>query len=177
MLDGSLRLHPTADVAVITAPSFDAAGFGYNFFSISEIATNDFLHNLVLPMDVASFIGYPGRKGNPWWDELWQMSIARSVNIASVPAIPFSNTEIRTSDVSLVSGLSFSGSSGSPIMSHEKGIRVGNGLIGGTYAEPKLIGIMSGHWWGQESSAGMFFHSGLSYFTRSTAILELLNAK
>jgi hypothetical protein len=31
-------------------------------------------------------------------------------------------------------------------------------------------------WWDEEPTEGMFYHSGLSYFTRATAIKELLNA-
>ena len=69
----------------------------------------------------------------------------------------------------LFRSLSFSGSSGSPVISHEKGIP---GISG--YVEPKILGIMSGHWWDEEPESGMFFHSGLSYFTRVTSIRELV---
>jgi hypothetical protein len=44
-----------------------------------------------------------------------------------------------------------------------------------SYVKPKVLGIMSGHWWDEEPPEGMFYHSGLSYFTRSTAILELID--
>lgn len=172
----ALRIHPTADVAILLNPSIVASGFGFNWFSVPEIATAEYLSNSVAAMDIASFIGYPGLSGKPWWDEQWQVAVARVVNIASWPAIPFTNTGIKTSDVTLVSGLSFSGSSGSPIILHQKGIKVGGGLTGGAYVEPKVIGIMSGHWWGHESPDDIFFHSGLSYFTRAPAITELLNA-
>lgn len=170
----SLRIHATADVAVIPNPAFNAPGFGYNWFSMEELATTEFLTNSVSAMDIASFIGYPGLSGKAWWDEQWQLPIARVTNIASWPAIPFTNNGIKTSDVTLVSGLSFSGSSGSPIIVHEKGIKVGPGLSGARHVEPKVIGIMSGHWWGNESPEDIFFHSGLSYFTRSSSITELL---
>ena len=74
----------------------------------------------------------------------------------------------------LVSGLSFSGSSGSAVISHEKGIRLGVGLSGSNYVEPKLVGIMSGHWWNDEKQDA-FQHSGLSYLTSSIAIIDLFN--
>jgi hypothetical protein len=174
-IERSLRIHPTADVAALFNPSIDVSGFGFNWFSVQELATQEFLSSSVSAMDIASFLGYPGLSGKHWWDEQWQLAVARVVNIASWPAIPFTNAGIKTSDVTLVSGLSFSGSSGSPIILHEKGIRVGKGLTGPTYIEPKVIGIMSGHWWGQESPDDIFFHSGLSYFTRSPRILDLLH--
>jgi hypothetical protein len=171
-----VRLHAAADVAALLNPTFDAEGFGFNWFSLPDIADQNYLANSASAMDIASFIGFPGLNGNQWWDEQWQTPIARVSNIASWPASPFINAGIKTGNVCLVSGLSFSGSSGSPIVLHEKGIRVGGGLTGGNYIAPKVIGIMSGHWWGTESPGDMFFHSGLSYFTRSTSILELLGA-
>ncbi len=171
-----LRMHTDADVAVLLNPKIDAPGYGFNWFAPSDLATPEFLSSSVSSMDIASFIGFPGRNGRPWWDEQWQVPVARVVNIASWPAIPFTNSGIKTDNVSLVSGLSFSGSSGSPVILHEKGVRVGAGLTGGNYVSPKILGIMSGHWWGQEPAGDMFFHSGLSYFTRAPAILEVLNA-
>lgn len=171
----ALRIHPTADVAILFNPSVKTPDFGFNWFSVHELASTEFLSNSVAAMDIASFIGYPGLSGKQWWDEQWQLAIARVANIASWPAIPFTNAGIKTSDVTLVSGLSFSGSSGSPIILHQKGIKTGEGLTGGSYVEPKVIGIMPGHWWGSESPDDIFFHSGLSYFTRASAILELLN--
>ena len=54
--------------------------------------------------------------------------------------------DINTTETCLVNDLSFEGSSGSPVLTYPKGIKTGNGLIGGNYIEPRLIGIMSGHW-------------------------------
>lgn len=177
-MDESLRCHPSSDVAVLKNPSLpsDYLVITHGSFSIGEIANSKFLEESVNPMDMASFIGFPGQDGNGWWDQRWELPISRTVNIASWPRIPFSNNNIPTSDVVLVSGLSFSGSSGSPVLSHEKGIKVGGGLTGGGYVIPKVLGIMSGHWWNEEPKDRMFFHSGLSYFTRATSILELLES-
>jgi hypothetical protein len=173
-LEKSVTCHPSADVAVITNPEIDSGNFGYNWFNKNEIADSAYLSKQVLPMDIASFIGFPGNTGRPWWDELWQIGIARVVNIASNPSIPFTNTGIRTANVTLVSGLSFSGSSGSPIILHQKGFKAAPPIEVSGYVQPKLIGIMSGHWWNEEEKSDLFFHSGLSYFTRSTSILELI---
>ena len=172
------KLHNEADVAVLKEPRFNNATseFLITAFGKDEIAELAFFSQGLQPMDIASFIGFPGLNGKQWWDERWQFPIARTVNIASYPSIPFTHSDIKTGDVSLVSGLSFSGSSGSPIISHQKGIQVGGGLQGGGFVPPKVIGIMSGHWWEDElNQRDAFNHSGLSYYTRSTSILELVD--
>jgi len=178
-LETCLRLHPSADVAVLNNPSLpsDNPLLGHSTFNLGELGTQQFLLESVHPMDVASFVGFPGKDGKAWWDKKWNLPISRTVQIASWPRIAFTNDSIPTTDVLLVSGLSFSGSSGSPVISHEKGIRLGPGLSGGSYVEPTILGIMSGHWWDEEPEEGMFFHSGLSYLTRVTSIRELLDAK
>jgi hypothetical protein len=177
-LETCVRLHPSADVAALKNPSLTqgTSQFSHSTFTRDELATPQLFVSSVSPMDVASFIGFPGKDGAQWWDQSWNLPISRTVHIASWPRIPFSNSSIPTPDVTLVSGLSFSGSSGSPVLLHRKGIRLGAGLTGGGNVEPKILGIMSGHWWDEEPSSGMFFHSGLSYFTRTTAICELLDA-
>ena len=165
--------HPTADVAIFDNPQFvDKQDVFTSFaFELSDIADQDFLEKRLQAMDVASFIGFPGKLGVAWYDEQWQLPVARTVNIASFPRIAFSNRNIPTADTMLVSGLSFSGSSGSPVVSHLKGGMPG--FIGPDYCPPKVIGIMSGHW--IEKEQDVFAHSGLSYLTRSTAILEMIS--
>ena len=175
MIDKSLAIHLTADVAVIQNPKFVSkpTGFEYTCFNHTDIADNSWLATNLHAMDIASFIGFPGKKGKPWYDEKWNLAIARSANIASLPYIGFTNSSIPTSDAMLVSGLSFSGSSGSAVISHQKGIQVGPGLSGSNYVPPKVVGIMSGHWW-DEDDPEPFRHSGLSYLTSSSAILSLM---
>lgn len=173
------KLNPSvaADVCILRTVSFvgEVGRFrSGRILSAEHLADAAFLVNHVALMDLASFIGFPGTSTSCWWDEVWNLGVSRTVNIASLPGISFSNKSVRTSDVVLVSGLSFSGSSGSVIILHEKGIKAGAGLTGSGHVPPKIIGIMSGHWWEPRSEPEMFRHSGLSYFTRSTAILELL---
>jgi hypothetical protein len=193
---GNIEKHESADVAVIKNPTFinNQREFTYGCFSLGDIAGELFFIDYLNVMGNASFIGFPGNKGRPWYDDSWNLAIARTVNIASHPAIPFSNKDIKTSDVMLVSGLSFSGSSGSPVLSHKQlGVAAVPELTGvhepsqwqgclnrtirainNNITYPKLIGIMSGHW-DEEADSDVFRHSGLSYLTRSTAILEMLN--
>ena len=148
-------------------------------FLFSELADKDYITRNVSMMDVASFVGFPGMKVG-WWDQEGNLPIARTVNIASYPKKSFSNPSIKTSDVILVSGLSFSGSSGSPILLHQKGIVINGShnieIKNDSYVPPKIIGIMSGHWWDENCEPVMFRHSGLSYFTKSSAIHDLICA-
>lgn len=127
--------------------------------------------------DNCHFIGFPDIKlDNP----MYTYPISRNCNLSSYPTIDYFDEHpkgVKTKDIVLVCGLSFGGSSGSAVFSYPKGINTdGTTLIGGNYVEPRLIGVMSGHW--NEKDAQNLFapnqHKGLSYFTRSTAILELI---
>lgn len=169
------RVHPTADCAILTEVR---GAIPRAFGAVTPLAQSMLADVAALSanariMDLVSFIGFPGQS-YPWWDEQANLPIARLASIASDPARSFVNAAIRTTDVALVSGLSFSGSSGSPVFLHEKGIRVTAPLSGGGHVPSQVIGIMSGHLRDKEPEAELLRHSGLSYFTRSTSILELV---
>ena len=148
-------------------------------FAFSELADENYLLNNTSMMDMASFIGFPGKGAYKWWDQEGNIPIARTGNIASYPKKSFCNESVKTDEVVLFSGLSFSGSSGSPVFLHEKGIKL-TGTPGqiivknDNYIPSKIIGIMSGHWWDNANEPEMFKHSGLSYFTKSTAIHKII---
>lgn len=160
------RLHPEADCAAVIDPDFaeQQQGFLPIITSYIRIATQFELENIVFVMDLASFVGFPGnKKGMPWWDTFWTLPIARLATLASPPSMPFTNPHInKLGNVGLVSGLSFNGSSGSPLLPHN--IPSQNTSM--------IIGIMSGHF--SETEPEIFRHSGLSYYTRSPAIREVL---
>lgn len=126
-------------------------------------------------MDLASFIGFAGTKDVKYWDQKWNMPIARLCIISSWPEIQFTHPKIQTANTALVSGLSFSGSSGSPLILHAKCIETGGESDSTSYVPPKVIGIMSGHWTVSSTTSEWLEHSGLSYYTRSTLILKLIN--
>lgn len=173
----TISCSPQADAAIIRAPIFTKSLGEYRAGEVlgkDDLADQSFFEQKVQIMDVASFIGFPGAGTSQWWDSVWNLGIARSVNIASLPSISFTHKDLRTSDVTLVSGLSFSGSSGSVVILHEKSIKPGAGLSNPAYVPPKILGIMSGHWPEPNTTPKMFSHSGLSYYTRSTSILSLL---
>ncbi|MBY0463097.1 MAG: serine protease [Alphaproteobacteria bacterium] len=180
-----LIAHPTADCAIFLQPQFKNPASDFSPFcmriGLAEgeklFAESDF-NGLSDLATQASFIGFP----MGWHDTAWNLPIVRPLAIASYPNISYtnSNSEIKTTDVHLVSGLSFKGSSGSPVIMHAKGIRINvEGVLtksGNSYTPCAVLGIMSGHIPGVQASE-MFNHSGLSYYTRSTSILELLKLK
>jgi len=141
---------------------------------IANIADEAFLCERARLMDLASFVSFASSGKTTWWDERWNTPIARLASLASLPSRPYYNNSIKTADVGLVSGLSFTGSSGSPLFLHAKGMR-NMSVANASYQEPKLIGLMSGHWeLADERAPEMFQHSGLSYYTRATAIRDVI---
>jgi hypothetical protein len=125
-------------------------------------------------------MGYPGNhNGQPWWDEELVLPIIREASISSYPGKSFFNKLLKGSHNILVSGLSFGGSSGSPIFNIGTQIAVGAGLVMQGGIEAKLIGVMAGHlpFVYNDHLPIMIKHSGLSYFVDSTAIIDLLNNK
>ena len=76
----------------------------------------------------------------------------------------YSNDAIKTGDALLLSGLSFSGSSGSPVVAHPERMRT-----------MRVLGVMSGHL--PEAADGRdrtLVHGGLSYMTRATSVRALI---
>ena len=174
------KLHDGADCAVAVTLDFAQVSSEFtpaHYLTPGDIATESWVARHTGLTQACSFVGFPGSDGKPWFDEHWKLPIARTATLASNPSIQFTNRQIQTKNVALVSGLSFSGSSGSPLIVHEVG-----DLIGALeypqstkYQPAKLIGIMSGHFWEPADEPPMFRrHSGLSYYTRASALCELV---
>lgn len=170
-----LRHSQDADVSVFIRPLLPdlPTRVGFHCINARELATQESLATSTSMADLVTFVGYPsGPDGKPWYDTKWNTPVGRLAGLASRSDVPFTNPQIQTADVTLVSGLSFRGSSGSPVLSHIKyAAGIGHEQ---RFAEPMVLGIMSGHWWDTEDEPGIFRHSGLSYFTRATAIRALL---
>lgn len=177
-IETALRMSSTSDCAVLVNPDFGVDLGEYQIlFKLphTDIADESFLKEKVQVMDFASFIGFPCDSGSKWYDTKFNFPIARLCTLSSIPEISFSNPAIKTNDVVLVTGFSFSGSSGSPVILHQKGIRVGESLEDPNFVPPKIIGIMSGHRNYTAPDDSMLIHSGISYFTRSSSIHDLIN--
>jgi hypothetical protein len=176
-----VHMSSEADCAILVDPVL--SGRDSDVFPSAQIikpkdlATHQaFAAGIVQPMEPAVFIGFPGAAGQHWWDDRWNMPVARQCVLASVPAIPFTNRDIRTKDTILVSGLSFAGASGSPVFLAPRGLAPGGDINDPDWRPALLIGLMSGHFWEPGVTPEMFRHSGLSYLTRSSSIWELLLA-
>ena len=118
-----VRHSTDADVSAFIKPVFPhlPSGLGFNCINARELATQDAIAATVSLADIVTFVGYPGgADGQPWWDTHWHTPVGRLAGLASRPDIPFTNPQIGTADVTLVSGLSFRGSSGSPVILHQK---------------------------------------------------------
>jgi hypothetical protein len=190
------KAHPASDVAILIQPGFKTKRKAelelyQDYFPYDELANQAFFIEKMAMLDPVAFIGFP----QTWYDTARKSPIARVAYLANNPMEPFSNPEIRTEDVLLVSGLSFGGSSGSPVILLPKGLdlRGGRGItVESSYIPGKLIGIMSGHCrdilldpripseddrFSSAPKTLLAPYSGLSYFTRSTSILDLLETE
>ncbi|HEY4283633.1 MAG TPA: hypothetical protein VGM62_11275 [Chthoniobacterales bacterium] len=176
-------LH-NADCAIII-PDFEQPINGFEPlvpFEQSDLADRAYFQEKLLPAHECYFIGFAGRPGDAlagtkgifWWDTKWNLPIARPAFIASIPFMPFRNEGISLEDAMLVSGMSFEGASGSPLISNQIGLKMSPPLHCESYSPQKIIGIIAGHWWADRDSIDIFKHSGLSHFTPSTAILHLI---
>lgn len=173
-------LHPTADVALISDIQLCVYGGSkpiINPMTEDSLAGNEFFSKELGIADSCVFIGYPSNNlASPWWDTSLQLPIVRLANISSYPQKDFVNADIKSTHARLVTGLSFSGSSGSPIINLGTQFRTKDGYVSLPGAIiPKIIGIMAGHWWDDKSQIPeMLRHTGLSYFVSSIAISELV---
>ena len=173
-----LVISKTSDCAVLIDPNLhehDPTKFIItDITKFKDLATSqEFESYNIKVMESAVFIGYPGAQGKYWSDESFGLPIARQCSIASWPGISFTHQDIPTTDTMLVSGLSFSGSSGSPVFALSRGIRPGGDISDPTWRPARLIGVMSGHFLESEGIPAMFAHTGLSYLTRSTSVIKL----
>ena len=137
-------------------------------------------------LGVYDHVAVPGF--HPGYDPTTNRPIFRGGNISSDPRYGHS---LRIKDNSSVEGFedkyyknlvlyetfAYPGSSGSPVFALQKGIKPGEGLSFPAYRPAKLIGIQSMMRYVnpvKEGEAGV--HSGLSYFFKSSAILEILDS-
>lgn len=124
-----------------------------------------------MELNVCDFVAFPGYP--PWYDKKNNLPILRTGTIASDPRYSYSWTGTEEGDCVGYEAFSYGGSSGSPVFAVRKGIKIGNGLSGGNFRELMLVGINAGHLDTQGSDKQ---HSGISYFYKSSIILELLDA-
>jgi len=148
----------TADVVLLSMAELQVpSDQNYQLTGIHESSMSNYSRKPEL-FDQLFFVGFPGKNRI---NAAYDMPIVRSCSIASFPEIDYSDEDktIGRAKTCLVDGLSFGGSSGSPV------IREANGVL-------ELFGIMSGHF--LENKTWCDSHSGLSYFTTVEAILNIV---
>ena len=137
------------------------------FIDYDVIADEKRINEKLVVCDLVAFPGFPD-----WYDKKNNLPILRTGTIASDPRFDYSYSGSDDGGAIAYEAFSYGGSSGSPIFAVQKGIKVGEGLKGGDYREIMLIGINAGHLpiTGLRES-----HSGISYFYKSSIIIELIN--
>ena len=172
----------TEDVAILKSPT------SINSIPIIcpipfELVADDLWINEKL--SVCDSIAYPGFP--EFHDVHNNAPIFRMGTISSDPRAMYSGEiGVPQSRKIAFEGFSSSGSSGSPVYACQKGFPIGSGLEAppNFYREVKLIGINSGHFNTlvnvednnyEKINAFSVGHSGISYFFKSTIIIELIN--
>lgn len=152
------------DVAVFISPKCQALENMpdmklFYHFGLEDLADDDFFHSQLAPFDVVAFAGFPEEH-----DRLAERPLMRGGRIASDPKFDFSLNAKAAGRCVAYEAFSHGGASGSPVYALAKGFR---GLEGARTG--RLVGINAGH-----LNREMGQHTGLSYFYRSTVILEIL---
>lgn len=131
----------------------------------NELANDEWIRDCLSICDFVAFPGFP-----PWYDRLGNRPILRTGAIASDPRTGYSDEPRQKGRRVAFEAFSFGGSSGSPVFATQKGFRAGPGIQVSGFREGRLVGINAGHF-----NANLGAHSGVSYFVKSSAILDLIN--
>jgi hypothetical protein len=131
----------------------------------SFLATADDFQKKLTICDFVAFPGFP-----TWHDKRQNRPILRTGTISSDPRFDYSHSGVDDGACVAYEAFSFGGSSGSPIFAVQKGPKPGAGIEFPGFRELLCIGINAGHLRTDDKS-----HSGISYFYKSTAILEIID--
>lgn len=121
-------------------------------------------------MSVCDYIAYPGFPD--WYDRQNNTPIFRMGTIASDPRMNYSSIiGAPISSQIAYEGFSSGGASGSPVFAVQRGFKTGSGISAPKdfYREVKVIGINAGHF------SNQIGHSGISYFYKSSVILNIID--
>ena len=151
--DVAIFVKPLCKV-IENMPTFEL----FYHFGLADIADKNFFHSELFPFDVVAFAGFPQEH-----DQLAERPLIRGGRIASDPKFDFSIGGKAAGQCVAYEAFAYGGSSGSPLYAPARGFSNSpNARVG------RLIGINAGYL--QNGTQ----HIGLSYFYRSTIILEIL---
>ena len=131
------------------------------------LATNTDFESEFSVCDFVAFPGFP-----EWHDKQQQRPILRTGTISSDPRYDYYWQSRYMGECVAYEAFSYGGSSGSPVFAVQKGLKPGAGLSFPGFRDLKLIGINAGHLPGTNDT-----HSGISYMYKSSAILDIIDAK
>lgn len=170
-------LHPDARVLYHSDPENDVAlvetrflqeGFSSEefklhwHFGLEHLARPELFANDLHPFDLVCYTGFPDQH-----DKLGDRPIIRSGHIASDPKFNYTWDKEYRGECVAYEGFSMGGSSGSPVFAPSRGMQsIPNSRDG------YLVGVNAGHVKHSKGFAGG--HSGVSFFYKSTVILEII---
>ena len=130
-------------------------------FGLEHLANQEIFENLLHPYDDVAFTGFPDQ-----YDKLANRSILRSGKISSDPKFDYSWSGKFEGSCVAYEAFSSGGASGSPIFAPPRGLHTIPGSRNGY-----LVGVNAGHIPDHNRYGG---HSGISYFYKSTVILDII---
>ena len=165
--------HPNRfnDIACLKNPKCDLSVSKTSTISLpieyELLATNEEINTKLTVCDTIAYPGFP-----QWYDKKNGTPIFRMGTVASDPRVGYA-CRITDPDADRVAyeGFSSAGASGSPVFAIQRGFPTGTGIKApdGFYRKVMLVGINAGHF-----SDTQEHHSGISYFYKSSAILETI---
>lgn len=163
-----LQLHENAtvffhqdvenDIVIIRALVYSTENPSFHWYFGMEQLADEEIFTSINVFDLICYSGFPNTH-----DKLANRPILRSGHIASDPKFNYSWDNIYRGQCIAYEGFSSEGASGSPVFAVPKGLRnIPNSRQG------YLIGVNAGH------ISGQIGHSGISYFYKSTVIMEII---
>lgn len=172
---GQFIFHPNKynDIACLKNPKCDLLISNSSTISLpidyNMIATKEEIDTQLTVCDSIAYPGFP-----QWYDKKNSTPIFRMGTIASDPRVGYA-CEITDPDADRVAyeGFSSAGASGSPVFAIQRGFSTGKGIEtpDGFYRRVMLVGINAGHFSDTDDR-----HSGISFFYKSSSILEIIEA-
>ena len=162
--------NPNNDIACLKNPQYIIGTSGTITLPIpySLLATKEQIDTQLMVCDTVAYPGFPNL-----YDKKNKTPIFRMGSIASDPRVGYApNATDPDADRIAYEGFSSSGASGSPVFAIQKGFKTGKGISApdGFYRPVLLVGINAGHYSNEEG------HSGISWFYKSSAIIEIIES-
>lgn len=136
------------------------------FVPYSFLATEIDFQERLMVCDFLAFPGFP-----EWHDKQANRPILRTGTISSDPRFDYSYGDAVRGACVAYEAFSYNGSSGSPVFAVQKGPKPGAGIDFPSFRDLLLVGINAGHLKTTDKT-----HSGISYFYKSTAIAQAIDA-